>query len=216
VAAFKMIDPEARQLQWLWCLWLVEFNIVFCLLIGYHLPYMPMKILTHTVKLHDWWARILICLLVIEYHLSYTTMPMEISAHTVLKLHWWWASILIWHLNWIEADSSPQSETTLMSKHINLPVNWIPFAIYAHGVMLLQSLWLLHCCRWQMMAFVSNVNMQQQNTSGCSIGLFLNIGHWKWSITTSYTIGHTAGTPTYASSVTMTPFITTDKWRPHL
>jgi hypothetical protein len=43
---------------------------------------------------------------------------------------------------------------------------------------------------------------------------FQNTGHKVWSLLTSYTIWHTGGTLTYASSVNLTLFISGDKWWP--
>jgi hypothetical protein len=40
VVAAEMIDPEQAR-WWLWCLWVVEFNIVYWILFGYFLQYMP-------------------------------------------------------------------------------------------------------------------------------------------------------------------------------
>ena len=65
------------------------------------------------------------------------------------------------------------------------------------------------------MASVTNRNMQQENNYvHCSNRLFLDWGHGLWSIQTCYTIWHTAGTHTCASSVTLTPYIPSDKWWP--
>jgi hypothetical protein len=67
----------------------------------------------------------------------------------------------------------------------------------------------------QMKASVTNRNKEQQNSGGhCSNRLFVNLGHGLWVIKTSYTIWHTAGTHTCASSVILTQFFTSGKWRP--
>jgi hypothetical protein len=55
--------------------------------------------------------------------------------------------------------------------------------------------------QWQMMASGSNARGKQQQNSGghYSNCLFVNSGHGLWSIQTSFTIWHTAGTHTCAS-----------------
>jgi hypothetical protein len=54
---------------------------------------------------------------------------------------------------------------------------------------------------------VTNRNKQQPNSGGhCKNLLFVNTGHGLWSIQTSYTIWHTAGTHTFTLLVTLTQF----------
>jgi hypothetical protein len=69
--------------------------------------------------------------------------------------------------------------------------------------------------QWQMMAYGWNRNKQPQNSGGhCSNPIFVNSRHGLWSISTSYTIGHTPCTHTCASLVTLTWFLTSGKWWP--
>jgi hypothetical protein len=70
--------------------------------------------------------------------------------------------------------------------------------------------------RWQMIASVSNWKEEQQNDSGHrSNRLFLDSRHGVWSILwTSYTTWHTDGIHKCASQVTLSTFITGDKWWP--
>jgi hypothetical protein len=93
---------------------------------------------------------------------------------------------------------------------IDIPVDTLLVPI----PVLLQSFW-LHSSPVTMMAYGSNMNMQQLNNCGpCINGLYLNSRHGLWSIYTSYTIRHTAGTDTCPPSVDLTPFVITDKWCP--
>jgi hypothetical protein len=66
---------------------------------------------------------------------------------------------------------------------------------------------------WQMMASGSNRNKQQQDSGGhCSNGLFVNTQFGLRSILTGYyTVWHTAGAHSCASSVTLIQFLTSDK-----
>jgi hypothetical protein len=70
--------------------------------------------------------------------------------------------------------------------------------------------------QWQMMASVTNMNKQQQNSGGhCSNRHFVNTQFRLWSIKIGYTVWHTAGTHTCASLVTLIQFLTSrDKWWP--
>jgi hypothetical protein len=66
--------------------------------------------------------------------------------------------------------------------------------------------------KWQTVASGSNRNTKQQNSDGhYSNHQIVNSGHGLLSIQTSYTIWHTAGTHTCASSVTLTWFLTGGK-----
>jgi hypothetical protein len=81
--------------------------------------------------------------------------------------------------------------------------------------MLLQSLWLHSSLLTNDCLHVKYEHPTAKRCGHCCNGLFvLNTGYTVWSIYTSYTLWHFADTHTFASSVTLTPFIIVYKWWP--